>query len=181
MRLRSFSFLAALAMLTAFAACRSTTGDPAVGGSGTGACSGVTCSADEVCNVLPCGEGLPECVPRPTSCSPGGPQICGDDGKVYASACVAAQSGHDLGTGCKPPPGTFACGSFFCDPNTTFCQTSESTCGPATSKCVTFPSSCEPLPATCECLGGQVACADGDTADSTCTAKGNQLSVYCPQ
>jgi len=179
MRLRSLSFLATFAMLTAFAACRSTTGDPAAGGAGTGACSGVACTADEFCFVLPCGEGLPQCIPRPKSCAPGGPQICGDDGKVYASACEAAQAGHDFGTGCAPPPETFACGGFFCDPATTFCQTSESTCGPPTSKCVSYPSSCDPP--DCECLGGQVACVDGDTVDSTCSAKGNQLSVYCPQ
>ena len=180
MRPRRFFFLATLATLTALAACRSTTGDPSAGGSGTGACAGVACTDAEVCFVLPCGEGLPQCIPRPKTCAPG-QQICGDDGKVYASACVAAQSGHDLGTGCAPPPGTFACGSFFCDPATTFCQTSESTCGPPTSKCVAYPSSCGPLPPDCECLGGNVACADGDTVDSTCTAKGNELSVYCPQ
>ncbi len=181
MRLRCLSFLAVLAALTAFAACRSTQGDPAAGGAGTGACSGVSCSADEFCQTFPCGEGVPSCAPRPTACAPEGPQVCGDDGKVYANACAAHQAGQGLGTSCAPPSGTFACGSYFCNPNTTFCQTSETTCGPPTYACVEFPSSCDPLPADCKCLGGNVACAGGDTGDSTCNAEGNALSVYCPQ
>jgi hypothetical protein len=44
------------------------------------------------------------CAPRPTDCQPGGPPVCGCDGKAYDSECEAEKAGTDVAQQgiCKP-------------------------------------------------------------------------------
>ena len=84
-------------------------------------------------------------------------RVCGCDGQIHSSPCVAASAGVDVNDqgGCAPPAGTFACGPRFCTQGTQFCERMFG--GPVgaagTYTCRTLPPACG-SPATCACLSG---------------------------
>jgi hypothetical protein len=73
------------------------------GGSGVvcGGEAGIVCAPGAFCKYPPqsaCGYGDSTgiCSPAPTTCSPGGPPVCGCDGQPYSSECEANSLGIDI-------------------------------------------------------------------------------------
>jgi len=161
----AFGALAALVALVAACGDGDDDGSSAAGGP----CGGAVCAADQYCNYPPgdCGEGgvVPGnygvCQERPTSCDTATPrEICACDGRSYANACEAARAGVSVGNGeeCAgaAPPGTFACGSYFCRSDGEYCQTIEDQHDelfrlPPQSSCKAVAVACAPEP-SCACL-----------------------------
>ena len=153
-------------------------GTAGTGGGSRAICGGgFLCAADtQYCDWQnkQCGRGvLPmgACTGRPDGCGAVIDRVCGCNGQIYTSPCVAAGAGHDIdetGTTCKPPDGTFACGPRFCTQGTQYCDAMLG--GPAragTYTCRQLPAGCGATP-TCACLAGVAQCpicqmsAEGD-------------------
>jgi hypothetical protein len=157
------------------------------GGGGTGGskqCGGIAgllCAADEYCDYGDdrCGgdDGLGECKPRPLGCPDSFMPTCACDGQVYGNPCDANAAGQDVSNlgGCVAPPGTFGCGSKFCDVQGQYCQR-------ATSDVVGIPDgyTCLPLPGACA-NGASCACLAGEPCSDLCdsTADGGFV-LTCP-
>ncbi|AUX39959.1 hypothetical protein SOCE26_013540 [Sorangium cellulosum] len=151
-----------------------------------GPCGGVVCAADQYCNYPPgdCGEGgvVPGnygvCQERPTSCDTATPrEVCACDGRAYTNACEAARAGVSVagGEACAgaAPPGTFACGSYFCKADAEYCQTVEDPNAkpfrlPPRNTCEQLTVACAAEP-TCDCLTAAVDPADED-AEVDCSS-----------
>ncbi|WP_437735249.1 hypothetical protein [Sorangium sp. So ce1335] len=134
-----------------------------------GSCGSATCGPAQYCVYPPgdCGEGgvVPGnygvCQQRPTSCDTATPtQVCACDGRVYPNACEAARAGVSIGGGeeCAgaAPPGTSACGSYFCSATDAYCQIVEDPHDeifkmPTRRTCKAIPSSCQAEP-SCDCM-----------------------------
>jgi hypothetical protein len=77
---------------------------PGADGGGTGnKCGGTTdlkCDDEHYCDWEDdsCGvDGTTgRCMPRPSTCEPVKPQVCGCDGNAYENACVAQKAGTDI-------------------------------------------------------------------------------------
>jgi hypothetical protein len=138
------------------------------------------CAADEFCkyDIQNCGafdnQGI--CTKRPEACDKNLYPTCGCDGQIHGNECDANAAGTDVNNnGCMPPPGQFACGAHFCQPDAEYCEREISDVAtiPDTYRCRPLPAACGASP-SCACLSG-VACG------STCapTANGG-LKVNCP-
>jgi hypothetical protein len=145
-------------------------------------CNGDFCGTDQYCAYLPChletGEAHSECIDRPKSCESGGPQVCGNDGHVYANQCQAAKAGHDLaasdGPTCAAPEGTFACGSLFCRTDSELCFYPFDDCDTSAQppECLPVLTSCDP--SDCKCLTRRDC--DGE---ASCSRQGGGLVASC--
>jgi hypothetical protein len=136
------------------------------------------CALDQWCDTPNdrCGAELlaGSCKPK-LGCSPSGPPVCGCNGMTYDSACAAQMGGVDLWANgpCAAPPGTFACGGYFC-PGSQICRKTTLFEGPeplVSHACVAPPAGCSsgcgcqlcgPCPAgklcTESCASGQLDC-----------------------
>lgn len=169
---------AALVLSIALAAC---SGDDGQGAAGTGAgqplntgSSGqgggetdgaggapVSCPESAVLTHVDkrCGGGVSGvCAPRPDNClDPASePDVCGCDGQVYGSRCLANQAGQDVDAegGCGAPPGTFECAESFCKRGSEACATYLDGAGKESSTgCIKLPSDCLASP-SCDCFAG---------------------------
>jgi hypothetical protein len=155
--MRFLRLAASLLVLSAapIAACEA---DP---GAEFSACGEEDCGADEVCirsspechdEDVDGGSSDARCGARPETCSSDGPPVCGADGRVYDSACLAHRDGIPTAGGggsCDPPEGTFQCGEAFCDV--------------ASEACVTQFSDCDDIPFA-ECMPRPAECAEDDCA-----------------
>jgi hypothetical protein len=148
-------------------------------GSGT-RCGDAVCNDAEYCvdDLYQCGASPAaslHCATRGALCPAMSAPVCGCDGAVYDSACVAAVAGHDLSVlgACAAQPGQFRCGYRVCE-GAQYCQRTTSDVGgtPDAYDCLTLPAACTGA-IGCGCLSG-VNCGD------TCTASGAQLTVTCP-
>jgi hypothetical protein len=117
------------------------------------------------------------CRMSPQGCGAVIDRVCGCDGQIHSSPCIANAAGvdiDDLGR-CELPAGTFRCGPRFCTQGAQYCQrtTSGGMGGePSSYSCLNLPPACG-SPATCACLAG-TACAN------TCQASASgDLSTTC--
>ena len=122
-----------------------------------------SCKPPDVCApLLPCAPGqfckVPDsscgatsvpgtCAPIAASCPSETAPVCGCDGTVYGSACLASVAGTDIGAAasCAAPPGTFRCGPRFCRINDEVCRKTTvlaSTIGPDSYACIPQASAC---------------------------------------
>lgn len=154
-------------------------------------CSGTICAEDEFCYYPPgaCGGKDGACLLRPTTCQ-SDTQVCGCDGRAYASACEAEREGQSIGAAeacaaAAAPPGTFACGSYFCRSADQYCEIldephEEPFKPPPQLFCHPIPVPCMPEP-SCDCVG--------DAAESmsvgncygppVCTQDAGKLTIEC--
>lgn len=97
------------------------------------------------------GAGVPgTCAPRPDDCTEPAPTVvCGCNGQVYASACLAQYEGVDVGpqAACSPPAKPFACGGALCEDGVQYCESIN-----GAHKCKPLPTGCTAPETTCECL-----------------------------
>jgi hypothetical protein len=87
------------------------------------------------------------CAPVAESCPGEDTPVCGCDGSVYESACLASAAGEDVSaTGkCSAPVDTFRCGPRFCRVEDEVCRKTTvlaTAIGPDTYECVPESSSC---------------------------------------
>jgi hypothetical protein len=129
------------------------------------------CAMDQWCDTPNdlCGAELRagSCKPR-LGCSPGGPPVCGCNGVTYDDACAAQASGVDLWANgpCAAPPGTFACGGYFCT-NGQVCRKTTLYEGPeplVSHACIVPPSGCS---SGCGCQLCE-ACPPGKSCTESC-------------
>ncbi|WP_437945381.1 hypothetical protein WME98_31180 [Sorangium sp. So ce296] len=192
---RSALWLASAAAVAALlAAC-----GPEGAGAEPGPCGGATCTPDQVCVYPPgdCGEGgiVPGnygvCQPRPASCDTATPrEVCACDGRVYENACEAARAGVSIGSGEEcggaAPPGTIACGSYFCDAASEYCQSVEDPHDelfkmPTRRTCEEIPTACMAAP-SCDCLAAAAADPrEGDCSSAPACTRGESgsFAVRC--
>ncbi len=139
------------------------------GGGNDGRCSpSEPCaSADQFCLYTDrlCGEGEQDqgyCTDiTEGDCTPTS-QVCGCDGTVYESGCLAEQAHVDITdpAACDLPEGTFACGLDICQMATDYCAT-VSEIGVDAEECSSF-SHCQPIPV---CDGAPCDCVEADASD----------------
>lgn len=152
------------------------------------------CKPPDVCStILPCGAGqtcsYPDfacgttdvaghCVDIPKSCG-SGTATCGCDGQVHPSQCDATMASADpsLVTNCSTPPGTFACGPYFCKAGQICRETTDLSqpIGGQAYTCVDPPAGCM-TGCGCDlcgtCPSGKLckeSCSQGDGPMLTCT------------
>jgi hypothetical protein len=125
-------------------------------------------------------QGYSECRPTPADCTDvPSRRVCGCDGTIYDSACDAELAGVDVNADastCPPIPGTFVCGSTWCDVDVEYCvlffndapdrgyPNDSYFCDPTPAACMGVPS--------CECL------ADEDCGDD-CSEIPGGIQVVC--
>ena len=146
------------------------------GGAGEGgasdawpSCGKDECGADEFCDYtyhwcsLEGGGGSAgyvtrSCEPRSVPCDDELP-VCGCDGTVYDSECVAHSLGVDIGTpidSCPSiPQGRFPCGPWFCEPSVAYCEHGQGDSSGRSLACKKWPAECSGN-MTCDCLDGGV-------------------------
>ena len=121
------------------------------------------CKPPDVCAAsLPCAPGqyckVPDsscgnasvpgtCAPVPAGCPGQNTPVCGCDGNVYGSACLASAAGSDVSVaaGCAAPAGTFRCGPVFCRLTDEVCRKTTvlaTSIGPDSYACVPQSSAC---------------------------------------
>lgn len=115
----------------------------------------LACGSDEYCAYAEgeLGENLGECLPRPAECPVEEQPVCGCDGVVYQSPCLAQRVGVTVtGAGrCDAPPDHFGCGQGYCAIGAEYCR-GESLGGEApTYSCAPIPAECAGQP-SCDCL-----------------------------
>ncbi|WP_433933861.1 hypothetical protein AB3662_05470 [Sorangium cellulosum] len=188
------AIVSAAALAVLLAAC-----GPDIASAEPGSCGGATCGPDQHCVYPPgdCGEGgvVPGnygvCQQRPTSCDTATPTaVCACDGQVYPNACEAARAGVSIGGGeeCAgaAPPGTSACGSYFCSSADTYCQIVEDPHNelfrmPTRRTCKQIPSSCLAEP-SCDCVSAaaRVPGKGGCSSAPACTQDATgSFAVQC--
>ena len=146
--------------LVALAACEwGVTGNGIDGGSHP--CSGVTCSANELCDFSnnACGAAPGEtgtCRPRSQTCADVSGPVCGCDGKMHDNACDAYADGTDLDAygNCPLDEDQFRCGFKQCSTTDEVCQRDGAVLhGDLNTNfsCVPMPAACKGSP-SCQCL-----------------------------
>lgn len=136
------------------------------GGATAVPCGAITCVPGQYCdwagNTCTGLEPMGTCLARPQGCTLEVDTVCGCDGTVYSSPCVAASAGQDIseGGGCAAPAGTFTCGPRFCMKGMQYCERrAPATTGAAgTYTCRALPAACGTAP-TCACISA-VACGN---------------------
>ena len=136
-------------------------GDECLGGGcpGPGECIDTAdCGPGEYCRFLELCHPFGDCVPKSEACGGPATEVCGCDGKVYASRCDAAAAGESVHvslTECsEPPEGQFPCGSGYCTVGVEYCrQDADDEIG-----CAAMPNGCEATP-TCSCIITATDCA----------------------
>ncbi len=143
---------------------------PRDGGTLTSCRDDSPCAADEYCahDLGLCGRGSKPgaCMRRSAPCEGSLAPVCGCDGKVYASECVAHAGGIDLATlgGCDAPvPDWAPCGAHYCDAHTSYCEIylSDVLEPPTDHFCRPLPKSCLPdggVAPTCDCFSARTPC-----------------------
>ena len=146
------------------------------------------CSPPEICAAtLPCPSGdfcevadfscgsddlLGQCQTKPSSCSPGGPAVCGCNGVTYPSLCEAELAGQHAtkSLSCPTPAGTFRCGPLFCGLGGEICRRTVDLVGggPDAYACVGLPPGC---PSGCGC--GLCEPCPGQTCGEACSSDGS--------
>ena len=116
------------------------------------------CTPDMFC-IVPCNTTAPPqtCRLRPTCDDASVQLVCGCDGHVYESACLAMAVGVTpsvVASDCPAPPGEFACYDTYCDAGT-YCQHVGSAPDPTT--CVVLPAACAGS-TDCACFGDAGGC-----------------------
>ena len=150
------------------------------GGATAVPCGAITCAPGQYCdwagNTCTGLEPMGTCLARPQGCTTEIDAVCGCDGNVYSSPCVAASAGQDIseGGGCTGPTGTFTCGPRFCVKGMQFCERRAPAAGAATGTytCMALPAACGTAP-TCACLSG-VSCA------ACSPSAAGDLTTACP-
>ncbi|HMF43827.1 MAG TPA: hypothetical protein VKQ32_24300, partial [Polyangia bacterium] len=145
---------------------------------GTTCTSSSGCSSTEFCDHSDnrCTSTPAFCQPRPSGCTAVVDPVCGCDGNVYGSPCLANSAGTDISDqgGCTPPQGMFACGPRFCMHGTQYCEAMLGPLpgNPGAYACHPLPAACGTTP-TCACLQGTAQCGN-------CTmSAGGDLSTAC--
>jgi von Willebrand factor type A domain len=132
------------------------------------------CAVNQYCETpsYQCGTGvLPgHCVALPSGCPGSGISVCGCDGKVYPNACQARALGVDVSAldSCVPPAGSFACGPYFCSPQSEICVKTAKFGGAAPLDdyaCVPTPPGCS---TGCGCSLCE-PCPPGKLCNEVCT------------
>lgn len=130
---------------------------------------GEGCAANEYCDYPDNSCGVADqpgsCKRRPDACpltaeagslevaALVGRPVCGCDGKVHPSDCLAYSDGTDLNaSGCTVPPGSFACGYAVCSLQTQYCRHETKSADADLYTCIALPQSCTAGAAACECL-----------------------------
>lgn len=145
-----------------------TGGGSSTGGAGGGPSStcggfaGIKCPPGLYCEFSDkmCGgnDNLGTCLPPPPDKCGGDGQVCGCDGKVYPNTCAAELAGVDVSLQgfCKQPPGTFACGTHFCQLADEYCEVDSSDVGGYANgyACHKAPAICMGAVPHCSCLMG---------------------------
>jgi hypothetical protein len=127
-------------------------------------------------------EGPGYCVDLPTECSPGSILVCGCDGAIYDSECLANAAGVSTRSisptddivvegECASPAGYSPCGELYCDTATEYCQ------GHGTSlSCKALPVACVESPG-CGCL--DYPCDSREVVDACHVTDEGGLYVVC--
>ena len=127
------------------------------------------CKSNEYCDYADNSCGIADapgvCRRRPDACPLAvvGHPVCGCDGKIHSSDCIAFSDGFDLAAngGCALPAEAFACGYAVCDRQTQYCR--HDVKGPEADiyQCVTLPQGCT----ACPCLRTE-PCGERCTGDA---------------
>jgi hypothetical protein len=149
-----------------------------ISGGPCGGIAGTPCNSVQYCDYADdtCGgdDGTGTCVDKPEECPDVDDPVCACDGKVYPNACAAAAAGADLSLlgACPAPPGTFACGSGFCDQADDYCLVQM----PGDPD----PYTCEKLPPNCNNPGATCACLSDLPCGTMCEETDGGFTVTCP-
>jgi hypothetical protein len=104
--------------------------------------------------------------------------VCGCDGAVHATPCLAQDAGVDvkfLGA-CETPNGAFDCGFSYCITGEEYCAENG---GPMPSfECVVLPPVCQPP--DCSCITTCCGCDNATCCSQYCSNVNNALTYTCP-
>jgi hypothetical protein len=137
----------------------------------SGLCGGlipVECKPTEYCDYADNSCGIADapgiCKRRPDACPLVDRPVCGCDGQIHSSDCIAFSDGFDLSAngGCSLPATSFACGYAVCELSTQYCRRDvKATDDADVYQCVNLPQACT----SCPCLRSE-PCGESCTGDA---------------